>query len=58
MNKIPKLVFSKPLKTADWNNTTLIKENASAEIKRIKEEGDNDMYALGKCKPVWDFTKR
>jgi dihydrofolate reductase len=47
MNKIPKLVFSKTLKTADWNNTTLIKENVSAEIKRIKEEGGNDMYVFG-----------
>lgn len=47
MNKIPKLVFSKTLKTADWNNTTLIRENASAEIKKIKEEGDRDMYVFG-----------
>ena len=47
MNKIPKLVFSKTLKAADWNNTTLIKENASAEIKRIKEESGNDMYVFG-----------
>jgi dihydrofolate reductase len=47
MNKIPKLVFSKTLKAADWNNSTLIKENASAEIKRIKEEGGKDMYVLG-----------
>ena len=47
MNKIPKLVFSKTLKTADWNNTTLIRENASAEIKKIKVEGDRDMYVFG-----------
>src|SRR5690554_6556464 len=33
MNKIPKLVFSESLKSADWNNSTLIRENASAEIK-------------------------
>jgi hypothetical protein len=36
MNKIPKLVFSKTLKSADWANTTLIKEDASAEIKKLK----------------------
>ena len=47
MNKIPKLVFSKTLKSADWNNTTLIKENASAEIKKLKEEGGGDMYVFG-----------
>lgn len=33
MNSIPKIVFSKTLKTADWNNTTIISENASDEIK-------------------------
>ena len=47
MNKIPKIVFSKTLKTADWNNTTLIKENASAELKKLKEEGGRDMYVFG-----------
>ncbi|WP_188746570.1 dihydrofolate reductase family protein [Parapedobacter defluvii] len=47
MNKIPKLVFSSTLKSADWNNTTLIKENASAEISRLKAQGDGDMYIFG-----------
>lgn len=47
MNKIPKLVFSKTLKTADWNNSTLIKDNASTEIKKFKEQGDRDMYVFG-----------
>ena len=47
MNKIPKLVFSKTLKSADWNNTTLIKENASAEVKKLKEQGGRDMYVFG-----------
>ena len=47
MNRIPKLVFSKTLKSAEWNNTTLINENASAEIKKLKEEGGRDMYVFG-----------
>ena len=47
MNKIPKLVFSKTLKSADWNNSTLIKENASAEIKKFKEQGSRDIYVFG-----------
>lgn len=47
MNKIPKLIFSKTLKSADWNNSTLIKENASAEIKKFKEQGGKDMYLFG-----------
>jgi dihydrofolate reductase len=47
MNRIPKIVFSKTLKSAEWNNTTLISENASAEIKKLKEEGGRDMYVFG-----------
>ena len=47
MNKIPKLVFSKTLKSVDWNNSTLIKENASAESIRLKAQGDGDMYLFG-----------
>ena len=47
MNKIPKLVFSEKLETAEWNNTTLIKEDASAAIKKLKEGGGRDMYVFG-----------
>ncbi len=47
INDIPKLVFSRTLKTADWNNTTLIHQNASIEIRRLKEEGGRDMYVFG-----------
>jgi dihydrofolate reductase len=47
MNKIPKLVFSKTLKSVDWNNATLIKESASAEIAKLKAQGGRDMYVFG-----------
>ncbi len=47
MNEIPKLVFSKTLKSAEWNNTTLISENASDEIRKLKKEGGKDMYVFG-----------
>ena len=47
MNRIPKLVFSKTLAAANWNNTTLIKENAAAEIRKRKEQGGKDMYVFG-----------
>ncbi len=47
MNSIPKLVCSKTLTSVDWNNSTLIKENASAEIARLKEQGGKDMYVFG-----------
>ena len=47
MNSIPKLVFSKTLKNAGWNNTTLISENASDEIRRLKATGGKDLYVFG-----------
>jgi dihydrofolate reductase len=47
MNKIPKLVFSRTLKAVDWSNSTLIKENASAEISKLKTQGNGDMYVFG-----------
>lgn len=47
MNSIPKLVFSKTLEIADWNNSTLIRDNAAAEIKKRKEQGGKDMYVFG-----------
>lgn len=47
MNNIPKLIFSKTLDAVDWNNSTLIKENASAEISKLKAQGGKDMYVFG-----------
>jgi dihydrofolate reductase len=47
MNKKPKLIFSRTLQSVDWNSSTLIKENASAEISRLKTQGNGDMYLFG-----------
>lgn len=47
MNRIPKLVFSKSLKSVEWNNSTLVKEDASAEIIKLKEQGGKNIYVFG-----------
>lgn len=47
MNRIPKLVFSKTLKSAEWNNTTIIRENTAHEIRKIKEQEGKDIYVFG-----------
>jgi dihydrofolate reductase len=47
MNKIPKLVFSRTLRSADWNNSTLVNANSSEEISRLKHEGDRNMFVFG-----------
>ena len=49
MNKIQKVVCSSTLKTADWNNTTIVKD-AVAEIPTLKQQGNGDMYVFGSGK--------
>src|SRR5688572_4084393 len=47
MNAIPKLVFSWTLVSVDWFNTTLVKGEASAEIAKLKSQGNGDMFLFG-----------
>lgn len=47
MNSLPKLVFSKTLKSAAWNNTRIISENVVDEIRKLKEQGGKDIYVFG-----------
>ena len=47
MNRLPKIVCSRTLTSADWQNSTLIKENAAAEISKLKSNGNKDMYVFG-----------
>lgn len=46
MNKLPKIVCSPTLKTADWNNTRVVKD-AVAEISKLKQDGDGNMFVFG-----------
>ncbi len=47
MNAVSKIVFSRTLTSADWNNTTLIKNDLVGTISRIKAEPGPDMAILG-----------
>lgn len=46
MNRIAKVVCSSSLETAEWNNTTIIRD-AIPELTRLKEQGDKPMYIFG-----------
>lgn len=46
MNAIPKIVCSPTLERADWNNTTIVRD-AVAELPKIKQEGNGDMFVFG-----------
>lgn len=47
MNSSKKIVFSKTLREATWENTTLLNGDLLAEIKRLKAEDGPDMTILG-----------
>jgi len=47
MNKMPKIVFSRTLARADWNNTTLLKGDLVAEVRKLKNDSGPDMAILG-----------
>jgi dihydrofolate reductase len=46
MNKAEKIVFSKTLKKAEWDNTRIVKDNIEEEVKKLKQAGKN-MTILG-----------
>ncbi len=47
MNSMPKIVFSRTLKKAEWNNTRLIKENIAEEISKLKQQPGKDLIIFG-----------
>jgi dihydrofolate reductase len=57
MNKIPKLVFSRTLKSVDWNNSTLVSGDPSAEISKLKHQEGRDMYVFGSANLSETFIK-
>jgi len=47
MNNLPKLVFSRTLKAADWANTMLINDHAVPAVLKLKQEGAGNMFVFG-----------
>jgi dihydrofolate reductase len=47
MNTLPKVVFSKTLNDASWNNTRLVKSDLAGEVRRMKQETGDGMAILG-----------
>jgi dihydrofolate reductase len=47
MNKLPKVVFSRTLDQASWNNTKLVKGDLAAEVRKMKQEPGPDMAIMG-----------
>jgi dihydrofolate reductase len=47
MNAIRKYVFSSTLARADWNNSTIVRGDVLAQVKRIKEQDGRDLALFG-----------
>ena len=47
MNKLPKVVFSRTLDAATWQNTRLLKGDLASEVRKLKEEPGDDMVIMG-----------
>ena len=57
MNSIPKVVFSRTLTKADWNNTRLVRGDAVAEVKKLKNDGRKNLFVFGSADLSSTFTE-
>ena len=56
MNALPKIVFSKSLKSVTWNNSRLVREIIPEEIVKLKLQPGKDMVIYGSGSLVSGFT--
>jgi len=47
MKKLPKVVFSRTMDKASWNNTKLVKKDIAVEVRKMKKEPGLGMVIMG-----------
>ncbi|MEO6603517.1 MAG: dihydrofolate reductase family protein [Polyangiaceae bacterium] len=52
MNRLPKVVFSRSLRKAEWQNTRLIQSELGAAVQALKNESGPDMVLMGSASIV------
>lgn len=57
MNSMKKYVVSTTLKTAEWNNSTIISDNVVEEITKLKNQSGGDILVAGSAKLVQFLMK-
>jgi dihydrofolate reductase len=57
VNKAEKIVFSRTLQIAEWNNTRIIKDNILDEIRKLKEQSSKNMTILGSGSIITQFAE-
>ena len=58
MNNLPKVVFSRTLDKALWNNTKLVKDDMIGEIQKMKKESGEGMAIMGSGSIVSQLAHR
>lgn len=58
MNSIPKVVFSRTLERADWNNTRLVRGDPADEVGKLKQEPGKALYVFGSGQTSASLMKR
>ena len=56
MNNLPKVVFSRTIDKATWNNTRVIKGDIVAETRKLKSEPGQDLVLMGSGTIVAQLT--
>jgi len=57
MNALSKVVFSRTLREAAWNNTKLVNGDLAGEVRRLKHEAGGDLTILGSGSIVAQLTQ-
>ncbi|MDB6113573.1 MAG: Dihydrofolate reductase [Lacunisphaera sp.] len=57
MNSASKVVFSKTLDRADWNNTKLVKDDPAATVRKMKQESGPNLIIFGSGTIVAQLTE-
>lgn len=58
MNKSEKIVFSRTLKKAGWNNTRIVNKDIVGEVKKLKQTSGKNMTILGSGSIVTQFAEK
>jgi dihydrofolate reductase len=56
MNSLPKIVFSKTLEKAAWNNSRIVRDNVVEEIARLIQRGGKNLVLDGSPTLIHSFS--
>ena len=57
MNQLPKVVFSRTMDKASWNNTTLVTDNIAAAVRNLKSLPGDTMVIFGSGTIISELTE-